>query len=273
MNRKRRSALQTPQPSCQVLATLALHHDENFDFSLTRKKNGNSSPLSFFTLLHRGQALAVGPEPGLLRVELEELGSGVGLVGCSFFFRFSLGVRVFSRRAAKRGRRGDFRRLLLSLSASSLAFASHEIATGPTEAVRDRARREGMGRRERNTERVFFFVQLPPPPPSLSLRELFLFLFLSLPAHLRSALGPRATWRASRCPLRGPRGRTFVSFQDSRREGKMRERGVSRVSEKERKVIEREREFFFPPSFRFLRVKVNSSSSPPPGPLSIRISC
>ena len=38
-----------------------------------------------FTLLHRDQALAVSPEPGLLRVELEELGRGVGLVGCGFF--------------------------------------------------------------------------------------------------------------------------------------------------------------------------------------------
>lgn len=77
--------------------------------TLSLKKDGNSSPLLFFTLLHRGQAHAVGPEPGLLRVELEELGSGVGLVGCAFFFSgFLLALGFFSRRAAKRGRGGLF---------------------------------------------------------------------------------------------------------------------------------------------------------------------
>ena len=54
----------------------------------------------------------------------------------------------------------------------------------------------------------------PPPPLSLSLSpflffSLLLFLSFSSRAHLRSALGPRATWRASRCPLRELPGPTF----------------------------------------------------------------
>lgn len=82
--------------------------------SLSNKKYKNSLSSSFFTLLHRGQALAVGPEPGLLRVELEDLGRGVGLVGWGWFVFFEEegdwekeGVRVFSS-VARYENGGDF---------------------------------------------------------------------------------------------------------------------------------------------------------------------
>lgn len=57
------------------------HRTNSLHFETIRSK----TPF-LFTLLHRGQALAVGPEPGLLRVELEELGRGVGLVGWGWFW-------------------------------------------------------------------------------------------------------------------------------------------------------------------------------------------
>ena len=67
--------VKSQQPSPSPAAT-------DFFPTLFSKNSNFIFPLSLLTLLQRGQALAVGPEPGLLRVEHEELGRGVGLVGC-----------------------------------------------------------------------------------------------------------------------------------------------------------------------------------------------
>jgi len=81
--KKERSARIFPergaQPFSQIPATLATNCNTHSRMNTSKLLFLSSSRL--FTLLHLGQALEVGPVPCLLRVELEELGRGVGFVG------------------------------------------------------------------------------------------------------------------------------------------------------------------------------------------------
>ena len=91
-------------------ATLATNYDTHSRTNTSKLLFLSSSRL--FTLLHLGQALEVGPVPCLLRVELEELGRGVGFVGWCFHFRKgkkerALGFFPVARR--KRKKRGGGR--------------------------------------------------------------------------------------------------------------------------------------------------------------------